>query len=254
MKILSKFARFCNQIIFDLLKDEDGNYSRSKIGLILLTFASYSWIFNWKFAIVLMVAIGWHESGHIWALRRFGMPTSGFFFLPFLGGVAVSTSPHRSLKEKIIVALMGPIWGMLLAFLTLILYLITDNEFLGAAAKWQAIVNLFNLLPVHPLDGGQIVKSVCRSVSAITSNVFSLISAAAFIGLFALSKSPIFILGFVMAARDFWMEYKYESSDSIGIQLNWRDALMTALSYFILIITLLCIWASASHITLDLTK
>ena len=62
-----------------------------KVIFAAATFASYAYMFTWKFALMVLIAIGFHESGHVWAMKKTGMKTKGFYFLPFLGGVAVGT-------------------------------------------------------------------------------------------------------------------------------------------------------------------
>jgi Zn-dependent protease len=64
--------------------------------------------------------------------------------------------------------LAGPLTGAVLAAGTGLLYFATRNGALAAAAAWMALVNLFNLLPVVPLDGGRVVKSITCSIGSRT--------------------------------------------------------------------------------------
>ena len=61
-----------------------------KMGLAAASFAGYAILFSWKFALLLMIAVGWHESGHVWAMKKMGIKTKGFYFIPFVGGAAVA--------------------------------------------------------------------------------------------------------------------------------------------------------------------
>jgi Zn-dependent protease len=124
------------------------------------------------FAAALIYAIFVHESGHLLAMKRRGLKTSGIWFLPFLGAVAVAKQPFRSHGETYFVAIAGPVFGVL-SFVPLfaapfVFVLWTTHS---DAAAWfgyasaAAFVNLFNLLPIGILDGGRIVHSLSMSLS-----------------------------------------------------------------------------------------
>ena len=73
-----------------------------------LTYASFAYLFDWHFAAILLVLLFIHEAGHALAMHWVGLPVQGIYFIPFFGGVAVSSAPHRSEAERGFVALMGP--------------------------------------------------------------------------------------------------------------------------------------------------
>jgi Zn-dependent protease len=115
-------------------------------------------------------AIFVHETGHLLAMKVRGLRTSGIWFLPFLGAVAVARQPFRSHGETYFVAIAGPIFGLLsLVPLFAASFLLSRNY--ADAAAWlgyasaAAFINLFNLLPIGVLDGGRIVKSLSMSLS-----------------------------------------------------------------------------------------
>jgi Zn-dependent protease len=141
------------------------SYRQKQIGCALLTFAVYSWVVNWQAALVLMGGIAFHECSHLWAARYLGMRTSGFFLLPFVGGVALVQDRYRSYGQQAFVVLMGPVGGGLLALATAGLYYVTGFSFLAAAALWMFFLNLFNLFPLSFLDGGQLLDTVSYSLN-----------------------------------------------------------------------------------------
>jgi Zn-dependent protease len=247
MKLFKKVGAFICRALLGLIQSTDGKLNYIKIGLLFGTFGLYSLLLSWKFAILLMVGIGWHESGHVWAMRRVGVSTRGFYFIPFMGGVAISDGEYKSSRDKVIVFIMGPIWGMLLAFATWIAYLITDNPFLGVAAYWQALLNLFNLMPVNPLDGGQICRAVLTSINKTLADVFAAISVAIFVLCFAYLKSPVFLFAAYLAGRDFWTHFKYPVDSDIPV-LSRRDIIATGGSYLVLCGILILIFICTSPI------
>jgi len=251
MKFLKKCGAFVCRSLLGLIQSTNGNLNYIKIGALVGTFGLYSLVFSWKFALLLMISIGWHESGHVWAMRRVGMTTSGFYFIPFVGGVAVGNSNYGTLRDKVIVVLMGPVWGMTLALLTWFAYLVTDNTFLGVAAYWQSILNLFNLLPANPLDGGQLFRSILTSINKKVADAFAFLSVLAFLTLFSFFKSPIYLLVAYFAGKDFWAHYKY-SIEAETTPLSRNEIVITATLYGILCSTLLLILYATTAIGANL--
>jgi Zn-dependent protease len=148
----------------------------TKVGLAAASFAGYAAFYNWKFAVLLMAAVGFHESGHVWAMKRMGIKTKGFYFLPFIGGAAIAEEQYKTYGENAYISIMGPVWGMLMAGAAAGLYVATGMPMLAAAAAWMATLNLFNLLPITPLDGGQLMRAIAFSLHKNVGLVFLAIS------------------------------------------------------------------------------
>ncbi|HEX8918819.1 MAG TPA: site-2 protease family protein [Chloroflexota bacterium] len=140
--------------------------SMVKVALVGASFGLYSVLFSWQFALIILISLFVHENGHIWAMKRCGMKTRGIYFIPFLGGAAVADEAFPSRSDEAFVAIMGPVWGLALAVAVAVLYVITGDSLWAAAAGWMAFINLFNLFPVNPLDGGRIVKSAAFSLGS----------------------------------------------------------------------------------------
>ncbi len=135
-----------------------------KLLLAGATLATYSYLFTWEFALAIMYAIGVHEMGHVWAMRKTGMPTPGFYFVPLFGGAAIGDRAKSQWQDVFITA-MGPSWGLLSALPPTVLYLVTGEIFWIAIVSFIALINLFNLLPIYPLDGGRLTNSLVVSVA-----------------------------------------------------------------------------------------
>lgn len=132
-----------------------------------MTFAVYTYLLNWKFAALLCIGIGWHEYSHILAAKYLGMETKGFYLVPFMGGVAFVGNSYKNFFQRIFVVIMGPVGGSLPGFGLAAAYVLTGSQhtWLAAAAEWIMLVNLFNLLPLSFLDGGQITESITYSIN-----------------------------------------------------------------------------------------
>jgi Zn-dependent protease len=130
---------------------------------MLASFGLYWSIWGWKFAMGLVVSIYIHEMGHVAALRKFGIHATAPFFIPGVGAlVRLKQNPATPL-ENARVGLAGPIWGFGASVLSLIIYLITNNAIFAAIASVGAWINLFNLLPIMPLDGGRGFQALTRN-------------------------------------------------------------------------------------------
>lgn len=134
--------------------------------------ASYAYLTTWEFCLFMFVALLVHECGHVWAMYRCGMKVRGLYFIPFLGGAVVPEGKMPSRRADAFIALMGPAFGLVLAVIFALLYLMSEWPFLAAVAAWMAALNLLNLLPVFPLDGGRVMRAVFLSVHSWLSIAF----------------------------------------------------------------------------------
>lgn len=204
--LIAKFAtKFGGKFLSALPKIIKG----PKFILAGLSLASYAWLFTWKFGLLLMFAVGFHESGHVWAMKKMGIKTKGFYFLPFLGGAAIAEEQYKTYGENAYIAIMGPIWGALLAWLCGIAYWLTGIPMLAAAAAWMATLNLFNLLPITPLDGGQLVRSIAFSIHKNLGVIFLALSLLAGAIIMAKLRIGLFVLLLAVGALELFLEIRY---------------------------------------------
>jgi Zn-dependent protease len=139
-----------------------------KLVLALASFAAYAFLFTWQFAVIILGMLVIHEGGHLRCMKHYGMKTRGIYLIPLLGAAAVAEGNFPSRRAEATIALAGPLTGAVLAAGTGLLYFATRNGDFAAAAAWMALINLFNLLPVVPLDGGRVVKSITCSIGSRT--------------------------------------------------------------------------------------
>jgi putative peptide zinc metalloprotease protein len=133
-----------------------------KVALAATTIAVYSVMFTFEFAMALVGVLVFHEYGHLRAMKKFGIPTKGMYLIPFFGGIALGDKP-RTQWEDVYISMMGPVFGLLMTAIFYVIYLITDSHFCGLVTSTSALLNLFNLFPIYPLDGGRVVKSLVFS-------------------------------------------------------------------------------------------
>lgn len=94
------------------------------------------------------------------------MSHKGMYFIPLIGAAAVPEDDFESHYDEAYVAAMGPVFGLATAVACGVFYFLFSTPIAAAAAAWIAMINLFNLLPVKPLDGGRIVAALSFSISS----------------------------------------------------------------------------------------
>lgn len=159
--------------------------------------AAYSWLFSIEFAIALILCLVFHEYGHIRAMKRFGLATKGIYLIPFVGGLALSDDRINTRWQDVYISIMGPLFGLLLSLVFMGIYWLTEIELFAGLAAFNALLNLFNMLPVLPLDGGHVLKSIAFSVNSLFGLIICILGAIAGVALsyhFGLA-----LLGFLLA-------------------------------------------------------
>lgn len=126
--------------------------------------AGYAWLFTLEFALVLIACLVAHEYGHVKAMQYFGIKTKGIYLIPFVGGLAVSDDKINTRWQDVVISIMGPFFGLFMSLACWLLYVISDVELFAGAAVLSSLLNLFNLLPILPLDGGHVLKSISFSM------------------------------------------------------------------------------------------
>ena len=129
-------------------------------GTALVSVAAYSLFFGWTFAVGFVVLLFVHEMGHVIALRREGIKASAPMFIPFLGALITAKSLGENALAEARVGLAGPILGTLGAVVCLVIGEATNSDLFRALAYIGFFLNLFNLLPVVPLDGGRAMAAM----------------------------------------------------------------------------------------------
>lgn len=153
---------------------------------MLVSVAAYALIWGWKFAAGFVALLFIHEMGHVIQLRREGIPASAPLFIPFMGAfVGMKQLPDNAAAEAR-VGLAGPVLGSIGCLIPLGLYEATGYDFWKALAFTGFFLNLFNLLPVLPLDGGRAMAALSPWMWFVG---FALLVAATFI-----FPSPIMLL------------------------------------------------------------
>lgn len=142
--------------------------------------------------LLLVLALFVHEFGHLLAYKLIGQPWGRMVFLPFLGALAMPRLPFESQGQSVFAALMGPGFSVILGFACAIPYLFGQqlNPIMAGLGLMTAGINLFNLLPAEPLDGGIALRSVLARLIGDKAS-WGLIAIGLSIGAFGLYVEQI---------------------------------------------------------------
>ncbi|MBV9802294.1 MAG: site-2 protease family protein [Solirubrobacterales bacterium] len=183
-------------------------------GTILVSLAAYALLWGWPFAAGFIALLFVHEMGHVIALRREGIRASAPMFIPFMGAVIASRSLGNNAVAEARVGLAGPILGSIGAAACVLVWHATGNELWRALAFTGFFLNLFNLLPVVPLDGG-------RAMAAISPWMW-LVGFAALIPLAFIFPNPIILLILVFAGFETYKRWKLRRAGGADQQAYYR--------------------------------
>ncbi len=152
----------------------------SYVGLLLLKFKGlwftivstaltaliYAQLFGWAFGVGIVLLILIHESGHVVVARIIGLPVSLPVMIPFLGAFVSMKQQPRTVAQESTMAIGGPVLGSIAAGLCYVGYLASPNsstgQLLRALAYFGFLINLFNLIPLTPLDGGRVTSLLSK--------------------------------------------------------------------------------------------
>lgn len=209
------------------------------VGTMVVSLGAYAWLYGWKFALGFVLLILVHEMGHVIVLRARGIEAGLPVFLPFLGAFVSMKSQPRSAYDEALSGIAGPVFGTLGAFAVLGLSDVYDSELLRVLAFTGFFLNLFNLLPVIPLDGG-------RTVAALSPKLWG-VGLLALLAYEVYRPSPVIPLILIVGGFELYRRWKdRKSPESLAYyDLAPQQRLNVGLGYAALIVTLL--WAMHTY-------
>ncbi len=210
---------------------------KSFFSLALYLILGYYIFHSFKMLLMITAIVMFHELGHFFAMKFFRYKDLGIFFIPLLGAYVSGTKREVSQKESAIILLAGPLPGIILGIIMYLLY--ETNPLLDIAgisyytiSVSLVILNLINLIPVYPLDGGQLLNRVFLDEESWISKGFVFLSAGflCWVALFAM-KPPFYplllfpamlLLRFVGDSKIKSVEKKIEA-EAIDMDKSYED-------------------------------
>jgi Zn-dependent protease len=209
---------------------------------MLVSIAAYAWIWGLPFAIGFVLLIFVHELGHVLELRRQGVPASAPLFIPFLGAViGMKELPDDAWKEAQ-VALAGPILGSVGAAACWVAAEVTGSELLMGLAFVGFFLNLFNLIPIVPLDGG-------RAAGALHP-VLWFVGLLMMVGLVVLNPNPLLLIIVLLGGLDLWRRWRERGAAGEYYRLTVAQRATVGVVYLGLVVVL-ALAMSATYVERD---
>jgi len=156
---------------------------RSIVSLALYLALGYYIFKRWEILLLITAIIMIHELGHFFAMKYFHYKDLGIFFIPLLGAYVSGSKREVSQRQSAVILLAGPLPGIIIG----IIFYLLDQEGSGhyffdipfsRIGLLFIILNLINLLPVYPLDGGQLLNRVFLDEESVWSKLFIYLSVA----------------------------------------------------------------------------
>ncbi|MGZ8383759.1 MAG: site-2 protease family protein [Nitrospira sp.] len=160
-------------------------------GTMLLSMVAYSFIFGWWYAVGFVLLILFHELGHYAAAKQRNLNVGAPTFIPFVGAWIQLKEQPMDVETEAYVGIAGPVAGTVAAMACYYAAEYTHSQLLLALAYAGFMINLFNLIPLSPLDGGRI--------TAIISPKVWWLGVPILIGLFIMNHSPMLLLIAILA-------------------------------------------------------
>jgi Zn-dependent protease len=212
-------------------------------GTALISVAAYSLFFGWEFAAGFVLLLFVHEMGHVFQLRREGVPASAPMFIPGLGAVVMMKSlPDDALAEAR-VGLAGPILGTLGAAICLVLAEALNSDLLRALAYVAFFLNLINLIPVTPFDGG-------RAMAAMAPAMW-FVGLGTLVALFFITGNYFLLIFLLLGFTDTRRRWRQRKTRSIEQAAYYRVAPRHRLyvgAVYIALIVVLVLGMDVSHV------
>jgi Zn-dependent protease len=198
---------------------------------MLISVAAYAVIWGWRFAVGFVALLFVHEMGHVIQMKREGVKISGMLFIPFLGAAVGARSMGGNALAEARIGLAGPVLGTLACAALIPVAEAQDSDFLRALAFTGFFLNLFNLAPIVPLDGG-------RAMAAMAPWMW-FAGFAAMLAFFVLFPNPILILILLLGGMETWRRWKTRKQGAEGNAAYYRvrpaHRLIVATAYLALI-------------------
>jgi Zn-dependent protease len=207
-------------------------------GTMLLSLLVYGWMFGWRYAAGFLVLLFVHEMGHYVAARQRGLNVGAPTFIPFIGAwIELKDQPH-DVETEAYIGFAGPVAGTMASMACYFAARDNESQLLLALAYSGCMLNLFNLIPLSPLDGGRI--------TAIISPKVWLVGVPLLAALFFYRPSPMLILVAILAfphlkaafsgagaGHGEYYEVKMETRINYGVMYLGLVAFLAVMSYSI---------------------
>ncbi|HXI11402.1 MAG TPA: site-2 protease family protein [Thermoanaerobaculia bacterium] len=197
-------------------------------GSMVVTIGAYAFKMGLRFAIGFVLLTVIHELGHALLIRAKGLRVDAMVFIPFVGGAVTLKDQPTSAFDDAQIGLAGPIAGTLASFGCLMVYRWGGGPLYLALAFAGFLLNVFNLLPIGPLDGGRIAGGISKWIWVL--------GGLALFYVMVTWKSPLLILVLILGMFQIYKAITRPDPGFYSITAAQRT--MIGLTYFSLLMFL----------------
>lgn len=212
-------------------------WMRSVLSLALYLVLGYYVFPSYKILLLITIIVVLHEMGHFAAMKFFRYKDLGIFFIPLLGAYVSGTKREVSQKQSAIILLAGPLPGMIIGIVFYLLYQQDNDLYLfndsylsfRTIGFWFIVLNLLNLIPIYPLDGGQLLHRVFLDEEGWIGKLFVIISAGFMVwlawklNLYILLIFPVMMLLRLQTDKKFDTVEKRVETEGINLDTSYED-------------------------------
>ncbi len=198
-------------------------------GSMVVTIIVYAYKIGFPFAVGFVLLTLVHELGHAFVIRLKGLRASAMVFIPFVGGAVALKDQPRSAYDDAQIGLAGPVVGTIASAICYMVYLSSGDFLYLVLAHAGYVLNLLNLLPIGPLDGGRIAGSISKWMWVF--------GGLALLGVMITQKSPLLLLVLVLSVFQVYKAIKDEQSTDFYQVTGYQRAAI-AVPYFALLLFL----------------
>ncbi len=214
-----------------ILEQDTKNWVRKSIISLAIYAIFFYFIFNQDLIYIaaVLVVLMIHEMGHFFAMKAFNYTNVKLFVLPMLGAYVTGKKSIISQRQMSIVILAGPLPGIIIGFCLLMSTIFYPNERLQMLGNIFFVLNLFNLLPFMPLDGGRLLETLFINHNHTIRVIFTILSIIVLAGISIATTNIIFLIIPVSMVFDLIMEIKnqkirdYLSQEQINYTTDYAD-------------------------------
>jgi Zn-dependent protease len=203
------------------------------IASMLVSIAAYALLWGWTFAVGFVLLLFVHEMGHALEMRRQGIPASAPMFIPFMGAFIGMRGRALDAYHEARIGLAGPAFGAAASLVVALMASSQHSDFLQSLAFIGFFLNLINLFPALPLDGG-------RAVGALHPAIW-LLGLAGLLAVEIWRPSPLVLIILLLGGTELWRRWKGRRSPAARIYYDLRPAQRAGIGLAYLSLIGLCV-------------
>lgn len=213
-----------------------------KTGLtMIISMWAYAMAWGWSFAAAFVVLLFVHEMGHVIALKKFGVNAGAPVFIPFVGALIALKEMPKDVRIEAWTAIAGPLLGTAGALLCFAVAIATHSAFWAAAAYSGFFLNLFNLIPISPLDGGRVVAAISPKLW-----IFGFVGVLL---LYLKSWNPLLLMILILAGRNVYNLWKKNDAAQAEYYEVSRETKIRIGALYFALLAFLPLGMALTHVT-----